>query len=85
MSNPWSPPGVNPPGFNPPRWDPGGDSGSGGPVVSDPTIGAPVALPAPTASSIDFKTIADKFNEGLPRSPMYEFSGGRKFYNPDDL
>jgi hypothetical protein len=80
----WNP---DQPPFQPPGWQPG-TPGAGGGADGNPLppgSGAAVSLPAPTGTSIDFKTIADKYNEGLPRSPMYEFSGGRKFYNPDDL
>lgn len=34
--------------------------------------------------SIDAKTIADRYNKGLPRQEDYLFGGARKFYQRDD-
>lgn len=41
------------------------------------------ALPIrrPRERSIDAKTLADRFNRGMPVQPSYTWPGGRKFYN----
>ena len=37
-------------------------------------------ITAPKTRSIDAKSIADKFNQGQPIQPDYEWPGGRKFF-----
>lgn len=47
------------------------------PTPSDPLPGLPIKRPV--TRSIDSKTIADRFNQGVATVPDYQF-GDRKFY-----